>query len=127
MVFSCILLNADAYFHQNWIDRTIARETAIGTLSIQDLLDGNSFVALHVAGIIDSIVSPTVIVETILPETMSLDTHHFLYAQTQYNRIVDTAAVLVSVTHNMIGATPTIEKRTVCSFSFMYPLTRVLT
>jgi hypothetical protein len=103
------------------------RETAIGTFSIQDLLNGNSFMALHVSGIIDFIVSPTVIVETNLPETMSLDTHHFLNAQTQYNRIVDTAAVLVSVTHNLIGATPTIEKCTVCSLSFISLLTCVMT
>ena len=101
-----------------WIRESVVRQAAIGTISIPDLVAGRSFKSLHTASILALIVSPVPIQYNLFPETLLMDRDRITWFRTEFNRIVDSSSVLVSVSYNLLGSTPTASKRMVSISTF---------
>jgi hypothetical protein len=97
------------------------RETTSGAIRLQDLLAGRSFEKLHAASILSLIVSPLPIQVALMPETLLMDRDRITWFRSEYNRVIDSSSVLVSVSYNLIGSTPTAQKQLVrFHYSLLY-------
>ena len=113
----------NAYPRQSWIFDAVSRETELRS----ELVKGNAYRSMYLSAVVGLVASSSPWVMSLVPETLFLDRRRLLHMHTEFNCIVDRAAVLTMVVHLVIGndRDPPLEKRTVgdcfvCCISFTF-------
>lgn len=89
----------------------MSRETELRS----ELVKGNAYRSMYLSAVVGLVASSSPWVMALVPETLFLDRRRLFHMHTEFNCIVDRAAVLTMVVHLVIGndRDPPLEKRTV--------------
>ena len=103
--------DANLYF-QAWINRTVARETSLENIALEDLVAGKAgaFVAVHSAAVLSLVTDSVRIKAEIVPETLLMDTLRLVNIQRDYTNIVNGAVVLI-MAHRVVGDKPPMQEQ----------------